>query len=339
MVAVKFVSVVVAFVSAIQAAPLSRCCSCHDCQQSVSSGTANLGSVTKIVPVTDVTPITRLQTIVNSYPPIVQYVCPEPLATGRILTSPQGGTLAPAATVLQASGDNRFGLNSDYIRRQSRERFLNRLSARYGLSPPNSTGGGVGDVGKAQRPYKRNDIIPEAKARPESDPGVVHPAAACVPSATQSCEQTVPASTTDMGSIVQAEPSTTVLPSTIYQGHVQSKAAEVIAAEAQHTELSKSQVNLGSNTLVQLVTQVVPSTVYQPSVARKATLIEAAAAEHQSLPKSSVTLGSTVVVRPVTRIEPWTILQPKIKSLPFIIHDEGCRLVYISLPSASTKRA
>ncbi|KAK3821430.1 MAG: hypothetical protein J3Q66DRAFT_333297 [Benniella sp.] len=287
-VVVVVVVVVVAFVSAIQAAPLSRrcsCCSCcHDCQQSVSSGTVSLGSVTKIVPVTDVTPITRLQTIVNSYPPIVQYVCPEPLATGGILTSPQGGTLAPAATVLQASrsigGDHRFGLNSDYIRRLSRERFLNRLSARYGLSPPNSTGGGVGDIGKAQRPNKRNDIMPEAKASPTSDPGVVHPAAACVPSATQSCEQTVPASTTDMGSIVQAEPSTMVLPSTIYQGHVQSKAAEVVAAEAQHTELSKSQVNLGSNTLVQPVTQVVPSTVYQPSVARKATLIEAAAAEH-----------------------------------------------------------
>ncbi|KAF9355811.1 hypothetical protein BGX34_010243, partial [Mortierella sp. NVP85] len=251
---VKFVSVVivVAFVSAIQAAPLSRRCSCcHDCQQSAISGTARLGSVTKIVPVTDVTPITRLQTIVNSYPPIVQYVCPEPLATSSILTSLQGGTLAPAATVLQEAsssinGDNRFGLHSDYIRRQSRERFLNRLSARYGLSPPNSTGDGVSDVGKAQPLNKRNDIMPEAKKSPTSDPGVVHPAA-CVPSATQSCEQTVPSSTIDMGSIVQAEPSTTVLPSALYQGHVQSKAAEVVAAEAQHTELTKSQVNLGSD--------------------------------------------------------------------------------------------
>ncbi|KAG0309672.1 hypothetical protein BGZ98_009992 [Dissophora globulifera] len=154
-----------------------------------------------------------------------------------------------------------------------------------------------------------------------------HMAPECVPSATVSCEQNLASSTTDMGSAVIAMPENVVLPSTVYQGHVQSKEAQVYAAEAQHTNLKQSNINLGSNVLIQPVTKVIPQTTYQPSVDQKATVVEMAAPENESLARSSVTLGSTVTVRPVTTIEPLTIYQPKVVSLPFIIHDEtGCEM-------------
>jgi len=146
----------------------------------------------------------------------------------------------------------------------------------------------------------------------------------CIPSAGQPCVQSVPASTTDMGSFVKAEPSNVILPSTVYQGHVKAEAADIEAAEAQHAQLSRSQVNLGADTFVQPVTKVMPSTTYQPSVAQKATVIEMAPQMDQSLARSSASMGSTVVVRPTTTVEPLTIFQPKIKSLPFIISDEAC---------------
>lgn len=146
--------------------------------------------------------------------------------------------------------------------------------------------------------------------------------AACTP--TQMCEKTIPASTIETGSLVKAKPSSVILPSTVYQGHVVSEAAEIEAAAAQHTELSRGRVNLGSNTHIQPVTKIMPSTVYQPSVAQKATMIEAAPQQDLSLAQSSASLGSMVTVRPTTTVEPLTVFQPKVKSLPFIISDEGC---------------
>ncbi|KAF9281269.1 hypothetical protein BGZ68_006738 [Mortierella alpina] len=154
----------------------------------------------------------------------------------------------------------------------------------------------------------------------------------CVPSATQTCEQTVPVSTTDMGSDVTATPANVVLPSTMYQGHVQSKGPEIEAAAAEYKQLSQSNVNLASDTRIQPVTKVFPETTYQPSVEQKATMIEADLPESQSLGRSSVSLGSSVTVRPTTTVEPLTVFQPKIKSLPFIIHDEGCAPVIYRAP-------
>ncbi|KAG0370602.1 hypothetical protein BC939DRAFT_498306 [Gamsiella multidivaricata] len=146
----------------------------------------------------------------------------------------------------------------------------------------------------------------------------------CIPSATQSCEQTLATSTADMGSLVKVEPSTVVLPSTVYQGHVKSQEAKIYAAEAQHTDLKHQNVDMGSNTFIQPVTKVIPHTTYQPSVDQMTTMIHAAPAQDQSLARSSVSLGSTVTIRPVTKVEPLTIFQPKIESLPFIIHDAAC---------------
>ncbi|KAF9184204.1 hypothetical protein BGZ51_003491 [Haplosporangium sp. Z 767] len=152
--------------------------------------------------------------------------------------------------------------------------------------------------------------------------------AQCIPSATQSCEQSLPVSTTDMGSMVTAKPSTTVLPETIYQSTVKSEAADIEAAEAQHAALSQSNVSLGSNVAIQPLTKVLPETVYQPSVENKATIVEAAEQENQSLDRSSVSLGSNVYIRPTTTVEPLTIFRPKVKSLPFVISDQGCADVY-----------
>ncbi|KAF8942331.1 hypothetical protein BGZ47_006588 [Haplosporangium gracile] len=140
--------------------------------------------------------------------------------------------------------------------------------------------------------------------------------------ATDNCVQTIPASTTDMGSTVTAAPENIVLPSTVYQGKVKAGPADVYATEATHQSLPGQRVNLGSDTMIQPVTKVFPSTIYQPSVDQKATMIEAAPAVDQSLGRSSISLGSTVYIRPTTTVEPLTIFQPKIQSLPFIIHSE-----------------
>src|SRR5690554_4394250 len=82
------------------------------------------------------------------------------------------------------------------------------------------------------------------------------PEAQCIPSATQSCEQSLPVSTTDMGSMVTVKPSTTVLPETVYQSTVKSEAADIEAAETQHAALSQSSVSLGSNVAIQPLTKV-----------------------------------------------------------------------------------
>ncbi|KAF9984937.1 hypothetical protein BGZ75_003508 [Mortierella antarctica] len=161
----------------------------------------------------------------------------------------------------------------------------------------------------------------------------------CVPSATQTCEQTVPGSTTDIGSDVTAVPSNVVLPSTVYQGHVQAKGPEIEAAAAEYKQLSQSNVNLASDTRIEPVTKVFPETTYQPSVEQKATMIEADMPESQSLGRSSVSLGSSVTVRPTTTVEPLTVFQPKVKSLPFIIHDEGCAPVIYRVPKKMYKPA
>ncbi|KAI8358614.1 hypothetical protein B0O80DRAFT_423684 [Mortierella sp. GBAus27b] len=293
-------------VFAVQAAPLSRRCSCHDCDHSINSGSVSLGSTTRIVPVVQVTPITRLQTVIQTYPPIVQSMCPQPLVSG--------GPSVPL------EGNDRFRSSLDQAMRLSRERFLNRLCHVHGLANPEIPGSAA--TGPAQALVKRGHVVSESESKSSPE---------CIPSTNQSCQLVLPTSTTEMGSMVQAEPSTVVQPSTTFASHVQSKAAEISAAVAQHTDLQRGYVNLSSNTMIQPVTKVIPTTTYQPSVAQKATMIEAHAPEHQILPVSSATLGSTVVARPVTTIEPWTILQPKIKSLPFIIHDEGCRFVYMTL--------
>ncbi|KAF9324884.1 hypothetical protein BG006_000145 [Podila minutissima] len=146
----------------------------------------------------------------------------------------------------------------------------------------------------------------------------------CVPSAADSCEQSLDFGTTELGSTVTAVPSTVVLPSTVYQGRVQSQAPEVLASPAEHTVLEASNVDLGSSALIQPATHVVPSTVYQPSVEHKGTMVESETGEHQSLARSSVELGSQTTIRPTTYVEPLTVIRPKIKTLPADVSELGC---------------
>ncbi|KAF8931992.1 hypothetical protein EDD21DRAFT_416052 [Dissophora ornata] len=301
----KLAWAVLALTCTIQAIPVRRHCTESECSQSVGSSNVNLGSTTNIVPVTQVTPITRFQPIIQSYAPIVEseasceqspagLVFAGPLHHGYMLPS-----MGPAFEPMW--GSDRFRYNVDLIDRLSRLRFLRRME--YLRSNPAI----INNSGIINRVEKRH-VAPE-----------------CVPSATETCEQSLATSTTDMGSVVKAIPSTVVLPSTVYQGHVKAKEAQVYAAAAQHTDLKQSDVNLGSNVYIQPATKVIPKTTYQPSVDQKATVVEMAAPENESLARSSVSLGSTVTIRPVTTIEPLTIYQPEIKSLPFIIHDEtGC---------------
>ncbi|KAG0204631.1 hypothetical protein BGX28_003468 [Mortierella sp. GBA30] len=297
----KLTSAIVALSCAIQAVPLGRGCIGSACHQAVDSGHVSLGSTTNIVPVTEVTPITRYQPIIQSYAPIVE-------------AETQCSENVPLDSMLESS----------YVR-------PSLMSLGRGPADEMMFGGGSGY--RRMRPLTSGGTVNRFAKRDHLSSEV------CVPSATQSCEQTIPSGTTDMGSFVTARPANTVLPSTVYHEHVQSKGPEVNAAAAEHKQLSQSNVNLGSDTMIQPVTKVFPETTYQPSVEQKATTIEASAPEDQSLDRSSVSLGSSVTVRPTTTVEPLTIYQPKIKSLPFIIHDEGCAPVIYDIPKYQYKPA
>ncbi|KAI1318048.1 hypothetical protein EDD11_007282 [Mortierella claussenii] len=288
---IRVTSALAALVYAVQAVPLERHCRDLGCLRSVSSGIENVGSTTNIVPVTNVMPITRYQPYVKAYAPIVDSACDESLM-GQSMYRSSWWADRPYYKSPMGPRDKMI-FESD------------RMPLLQSSIPMT----------------KRSDEQGEAEKHHHLKPE-------CVPSATESCEQTLTSSTTDLGSEVVAKPKNVVLPSTMYQSHVQDKAAEVYAAEAQHTMLSHQNVNLGSNTFIQPITKVVPTTTYQPSVDQKATKVEAAAPQDLSLARSSVSLGSTVTIRPVTTVEPSTIYQPKIESLPFIIHDEtGCESV------------
>ncbi|KAG0023863.1 hypothetical protein BGZ81_007910 [Podila clonocystis] len=169
------------------------------------------------------------------------------------------------------------------------------------------------DLGLRQPLFMKRRLPTEKKLRPE-----------CVPTAADSCEQSVDSGTTELGSIVTAVPTNVVLPSTVYQGRVQSQTPEVFAAPAEHTRLGSSNVDLGSSALIQSATHVIPSTVYQPSVENKGTIIESEKGERQNLARSSVELGSQTTIRPTTLVEPLTVIQPKIKTLPVDVSELGC---------------
>ncbi|KAF8960487.1 hypothetical protein BGZ46_001571 [Entomortierella lignicola] len=310
---IKLASAVMAFTCVIQAVPLSRRFEGQECNLSVSSDNVSLGSTMNIVPVTQVTPVTQYQPIIQLYAPLF-----ESLDTSSRNVPFWGNEGVVYFRQLPISrdmrlGDERFARTVDRVERLNRFGFLERIEDLH----PSFVS--IGERRIVNR-FDRRD------ATFEDDQSNGNVRQKCVSSETQTCEETVPSSTTDLGSIVTVAPSDQVLPSTVYQGHIQSNAAKIYAAETRHTNLRQSNVNLGSNTFIQPVTKVIPSTIYQPSVHQKTTVIEADEPEYQSLPRSSVSLGSTVTIRPVTTVEPLTIYQPRIESLPFIIDDEtGCQ--------------
>ncbi|GJJ77260.1 hypothetical protein EMPS_09619 [Entomortierella parvispora] len=321
---IKISAAILAFTCAIHAAPLDRRCAGSECSQSLSSGNVNLGSTTNISPITQVTPITRYQPIVQSFAPIVE--SENNCAEESLPSSMVDPMLYPDRRFYpnsmyghgMYSGDDRFRFNVNRVGELSRLRFMNRMGYlnhgdlggldSYAVGTRNLNAIGTPVINNSGIISKRTLMTPE-----------------CVPSEFNSCEQSLPVSSTDMGSLVTALPSDVVLPNTVYQGHVQSKEAEIAAAPVQHSTLRQSNVNLGSHTMILPITKVVPSTVYQPEVNQKATVVEMAPQQDQSLGRSSVSLGSTVTIRPTTTVEPLTIFQPKIQSLPFIIHDEACQ--------------
>jgi len=321
---VKLSSAILAFACAIHAAPLDRRCAGSECSQSLSSGNVNLGSTTNISPITQVTPITRYQPMVQSFAPIVQSEAD--CADDLLPSSMEDSMLYPDRRFYRNSlyghgmysGDERFRFNVDRMSELSRLRFMNRMGHlnHDDLGPLGACAVGTRNLNAIGTPVINNSGVISKRAMVTPD---------CVPSETNSCEQSLPVSSTDMGSLVTASPSTVVLPTTVYQGHVQSKEAQIAAAPVQHSTLKHSNVNLESHTMIQPITKVIPSTVYQPEVSQKATTVEMAPQEDQSLARSSVSLGSSVTIRPTTTVEPLTIFQPKIQSLPFIIHDEACQ--------------
>ncbi|KAG0001222.1 hypothetical protein BGZ80_008678 [Entomortierella chlamydospora] len=323
----KIASTLLIVACAVQAAPVAeRDCVGDACSQSVQSGKVNLGSTTNIVPVTQVVPITRYQPVVQAYAPIVQaeadcdergesyydssrpsqYIWPH---HGHYMNYYPG----PGEEMMTMYPYRRYG---DYMDRYGRMHRLHDITRfnRGDMDSENISGNRLG----------KRHVAPEKSEEEEGQMGMQDTKEGCVPSATESCEQSVPISKTDMGSFVSVQPSNVILPSTVYQGHVQSKEANVYAAPEQHNTLAHHHVELGSNTMIQPVTKVFPQTTYQPSVDQKATTIEAAEQSDLSLARSSVSLGSSVTIRPTTTVEPLTIFQPSIKSLPFLITDEGC---------------
>ncbi|KAG0320294.1 hypothetical protein BGZ97_000299 [Linnemannia gamsii] len=293
---IKIASAIAVFACAIQAVPfLSERCSGAACYQAATAGSVSAGSLTNVIPETNIIPVTRLQPVVKVHAALVQSDCDsaQPYLLGMGSSQYYGGQ----GMVLPSMGSGpAFGGYMGSLR------FMQHMN-RLARGPTTMNTQFVNPMMKRR--------LRQPMMRPD-----------CVPSATDDCVQTIPASTTDMGSTVTAVPENVILPSTTYQGKVESAAADVYAAEATHTRLPGQSVNLGSDTKIQPVTKVFPSTTYQPSVDQKATLVDAAPAVDQSLGRSSVTLGSSVYIRPTTTVEPLTIFQPKVQSLPFIIHSE-----------------
>ncbi|KAF9205579.1 hypothetical protein BGZ49_003833 [Haplosporangium sp. Z 27] len=326
----KITSALLVVACAVQAAPIvERSCVGDACNQSIRSGNVNLGSTTNIVPVTQVVPITRYQPIVQSYAPIVQSEtsCDDDNLYDTQYLSPSYGNYmhyrqGSDADMMMMPPYDHFRYNMDrfdmghynsfdrlpYMDRMNNWRF-DRDNTRFNSN---------------NRNFNRVNKRDVAKSDEEDQMNMHNVKSDCVPSETDSCEQSLPVSTTDMGSYVTVKPTNAILPSTVYQGHVKSESAEIDAAPAQYSSLSRSHVNLGSNTMIEPVTKVLPHTTYQPSVSQKATTIEAVGPSDQSLARSSVSMGSSVTIRPTTFVEPQTIFQPSIQSLPFVISDEGC---------------
>ncbi|KAG0052052.1 hypothetical protein BGZ83_003036 [Gryganskiella cystojenkinii] len=331
---VQISSAVLAIVCAVQAVPLDSRCVGSECNKSLSTSNVNLGSATNVVPVTNVMPITRYQPIVQAFAPVVQSEenCDEVLPSTLVaesLMNPEGrSNFYGGNRMISDNNLDRFSDLGDRFRFMNRMGYLHRgdmdlgLGLNSGLGLNGAYAIGTRNMNAIGNPVINNSGFISKRRIMSTVSNAIEPE--CVPSETQTCEQSLPVSTTNMGSMVTAVPSNKILPSTVYQGHVQSKEAQVLAAPVQHSVLKQSNVDLGSNTMVQPITKVIPHTTYQPEVDQKATMVEMAPQQDMSLDRSSVNLGSSVTIRPTTTIEPLTIFQPKIESLPFIIHDEAC---------------
>ncbi|KAF9430988.1 hypothetical protein BGZ94_000934 [Podila epigama] len=302
----KLATALVAIACVVHAAPTGQACPGGACFQSASSGQIDVGSTTNIVPVTQVTPVTRYQPIVQALAPIVQSECGQPLGgAGFDQQQQQQQQQQPQQMMFpqqpqQEQGPSPMMGGFGYARGFGRPMYLSRAGRMM--------------VKRHHHLQKQEQHEAERKMMFRPD---------CVPSATDSCLVSLESGKTDLGSSVVAVPSNIIKPLTEYQGRVQSKGPEVYAAEAQHAQLSQSNVNIASETKIQPETHVRPEVTYQPEVENKATLIESEASD-ASLARSSVSLGSTVTIRPVTKVEPLTTFQPKVMSLPFIIKDYGC---------------
>ncbi|KAF9429916.1 hypothetical protein BGZ76_001061 [Entomortierella beljakovae] len=353
----KLTSTLLAAACAIQAAPVAdRGCIGDACNRSIQSGNVNLGSTTNIVPITQVTPITRYQPIVQSFAPIVQSenACDDNFVDNGLSdpTLPRsmqfnslnrGNSLAYGQSsdldMLSMFPRRRFNSNADGFTRFGRSTFMDRMNdARFNsdfvrFAPGRINRVNIDNVNNNRlnfddinidrfnvNHFSKRDIVGSDDDQLDVDAIKSD----CVPSATESCDQSLPIGSTNMGSYVEVKPSQRILPSTVYQGRVQSLDTNIQSAPAQESTLSRSNVNMGSNTFIQPVTKVIPNTTYQPSVSQKATSIEAAGPLDLNLARSSVTLGSSVLIRPTTTVEPLTVFQPTIQSLPFVINDEGC---------------
>ncbi|KAF9184212.1 hypothetical protein BGZ51_003499 [Haplosporangium sp. Z 767] len=150
-----------------------------------------------------------------------------------------------------------------------------------------------------------------------------------------SCVSLIPPQTVDMGSQVMIQPTNEILPTTTYQGKIESLESSIEAAPGMSSSLPQHNVNLGSNVVIQPVTTVYPDTTYQPIVNQLSTSIYAAEQYDESLPQSSVLLGSNVHIQPHVSVVPLTTFQPSIKSKPLIINVEPCsEIPYSKMPSA-----
>ncbi|KAF9165948.1 hypothetical protein BGX20_000397, partial [Mortierella sp. AD010] len=279
----KIASTLLIVACAVQAAPVAeRGCVGDACNQSVQSGNVNLGSTTNIVPVTQVVPITRYQPIVQAYAPIVQAEadCDERDESSQYIWPHYRHYMnyypGPGEEMMATYPYRRYGDHMDQYGRMHRLHDITRFN-RGDMNSEDISGNRLG----------KRHVAPEM-SEDEEQMGMQDTKEGCVPSATESCKQSVPISKTDMGSYVSVQPSNVILPSTVYQGHVQSKEANVYATPEQHNTLAHHHVELGSNTMIQPVTKVFPQTTYQPSVDQKATTIEAAEQSDLSLTRSSV---------------------------------------------------
>ncbi|KAF8975965.1 hypothetical protein BGZ46_008700 [Entomortierella lignicola] len=306
------------------------------CSQNVDSGSASLGSTVNTVPITNVTPINRYQPVIQAFAPIVQSECGQDDGLDPSLETENSNTSFGPSYNSYDNSIPRSGYESD-------------CGSDYG-SDLGSTYSGS-DCGSDGQFYRRDDASSDlaldnfssgltGSSLLSSDSSLSDSAAdqqpgcdTSIPDQSDSnfnqCQQSdwdtsIPQQGVDLGSDVNAIPSTDVLPSTIYQPDVNSLESDIQASPAQSSDLPQQNVNLGSNVSIEPTTQVLSQTTYQPQVQQLATSIEASAQQDQSLPQSSVQLGSNVQITPTVRVQPSTLYQPRIQSFPFVIDVQPC---------------
>ncbi|KAG0237522.1 hypothetical protein BGW42_000732 [Actinomortierella wolfii] len=268
-------------------------CAGGACEQSVNSGSVQLGSSTTIFPETNVIPITRYQPYVKSYAPIIDSECDYPFGG-------YGGNG-------RYGGYGGYGGYIDYGNFELGSRGLSNLFKRQmdpslqmqqqtQVAPDCVPSATVScDIPLPQSNVEMGSqvgIVPSTQVMPQIFyQGAVQSLAANINAAAAEAS-VLPQESVNLGSNVDIQPVTQVLPQTFYQPVLNSLATDIQAAPAQDYNLPQSSATLGSTVGIVPVTTVRPLTVFQPSIQSLPFIINAQTNCEQGLSSGALLPGA-----------------------------------------------